>query len=333
VTSVGVSVQNLALSSPSSLVTGALQAFQPLIVQAISQAVSSALQGEVQSVLDASVLAGITQPLALPVPTLAGSAPLGFELGADRAQGGPAGLAVALGFEVVALAPLATRATPQLLVTGSQPPLNVVPGSDFAGLFSTDALDALLEAYWLAGGTSYTLDGSTQPSPLLTARALYPFLPQVTQLAPDGDTPMVIEVSSASPPLATLPGGGSPVTLTVGEAQVRVLLDYEDGLPPLELFTLRVPCEVSAQVAIQGGAVLIQDLNAPVVSVDVLSEPATPLDDLAIQDFLVQLFPFVLQQYAGQIPPIAIPALPPGFRLSNAGLALGTGYVEVWGDF
>jgi hypothetical protein len=332
VLSVGVTLQNLAIWCPNTIVNTALGVLQPQMVSLLSNEIGTALQGAVQSLLDGAQLAGVNTPLAVAVPSLAGSAQLGFELVADEAQGDAQGLSVGLGAEAVALAPLSTTATTQLYVTGAQPPFNAIPLADFGCFASVDAADALLQAYWLGGGMSISLDGTTQPSTLLTARTLYPFLPQVQQIAPDGDTPMIIQVSSQSPPLATFGGASAPFTITVGETQIEVLLDFCDGNPPVELFALRVPVELTATLSIQNATIQIGGLQAPVVSVDVVSEPVTPLDDLSIQNFLVQLLPFVLQQYSSQIPSIPIPVLPLGHTFSNGGIGFGAGWVEVWGD-
>jgi hypothetical protein len=333
-TCTGLTFQNLFLSSPVPAITLILQGVEPAIVQPLTNVVTQALTSAVQGLLDQAQLAGITQPLVAQIPTLAGTAPVDFELQADQAQGSLAqGLALALDAEATAPQPFSPQATTQVLVSGVKPPIGVVPAGDFACLISEDAANAFLQAYWLAGGTSLTLSGVTQPSTFLTARVLYPFLPQVTEIAPDGDTPLVVELSCASPPLATFGGAANPVAITVGETQVRILLDFQDGKPPLELFTLRVPFELTATVSVVNGAIVIANLQAPVVSVDVVSEPVTPLDDLAITSFLAQLLPFVLDQYRQQLPPIPIPALPLGLTLSNAGITPEPGYVDVWGSF
>ncbi|HZV01467.1 MAG TPA: hypothetical protein VFF73_32440 [Planctomycetota bacterium] len=327
----GVSFTGFAVTSNGSLVQAVLQGFQSQVEQLVAQNLSGALQSAIQGFLDNANIAGLTQPIPVYVPTLAGTASVGLQLGIDQAQGGTNGLALALGAEAVAIQPISTTATTDVLVTGVQPPVTAAT-SEFLMEVSADGADAFLQAYWLAGGVQLTLSGVTQPSQFLSARILYPFVPQVKEIAPDGDTPLILEVSSGSPPLASFTSGG-PVTVTLGEAQVTALLDFCDGTPPLELFTLRVPLEVQAQATVVSGAIQLSNLQAPVVSVDVVNEPVTPLDDQAIASFLGTLIPFLLQQYSTQLPPIPIPALPAGFTLSNAGVGVGPGWLSVWGDF
>jgi hypothetical protein len=343
---VAVTYQNLQFTSPSSFVAGVLSGVKPQLTGMLTNLLSQTFQTHLQTFLDHAQLAGVNQPAVVPVPTLNSAspanatasvnttAPVTIQFQGAQAEGSPSqGLALALDGKVTAATPFTAGATTQVLVTGATPPLGLFPSNDFACLLSTDAVDAFLQAYWLAGGLTFQVDGQTLGTQLLTARILYPFLPQVKELAPDGDTPVVIELSSASPPLATLGGSGTPVMITLGEAEIRLSLDYRDGQPPLELFTIRVPLELSAQLSVTNGAIAIQNLQAPVVSVDLVNEPVTPLDDYTIDNFLQMLLPYVLDQFKDQIPPIPIPALPPGYVLSNAGLGTGSNYLEVWGDF
>jgi hypothetical protein len=331
---VGVTFQNLAFQSSVPLVTQILAFAQQPLQQTLQSQIQTMLRTKLQHSLDTSTLAGFDTPLLVPVPAPNGTAPVELQLRIDAADGSAqTGLALELAGKATVTSASSAAITTQVLVRGTQLPLALVPTSEFALTVTDDALDTFLHAYWLAGGLSFRLDGTTKPTPFLEARILYPFFPQVRELAPDGDTPLVIELSSASPPTVALGQPGLPVELTAGEAQVRILIDYMDGGPRLELVTLRAAFQLAASLQVVGNTVQVMGLTAPAgCRVDVVNEPVTPLPDLEISNFLQQLAPFLLGQYSNKLPPIPIPALPAGLNLQRPGIAVGPGTFQVQGD-
>lgn len=236
------------------------------------------------------------------------------------------GLGMALGLRATATAPVDSAAPTSYFVSGLK--TQAVAGNagdDFSVYATSDAMNGFLHAFWSAGGTRLVIDGSkpdlTKPDPMmLSAKLLYPFLPPVRALAPDPSTPIRIEIDAASAPILRFGQNGNAVEISAGELQVRCLIDYMDGGPLVTLFVLRVPLQLTADVAVTGNEVKILSLDATRVCVDMIDEPAADLADQEVEEFFNSLLPGLLADYTANLPSIPIPALPAGLTLSNARL-------------
>lgn len=327
-----LSFQGLTLRARSAAADLVLTPFKGLILTALQGALERALRGAAPGLL-ARPLPGVDTPLLVQVPVLeGGTRPLELR---GRLTGGRGWPGVALDLQAalsLAAAQPHHAGTSLGILVGAPPPGPRTPsGPDEVEVaLSQDAANALAHAYWHAGGARYRVDG-TRPSSgavPLSARLLHPFFPLARDLAPDPDTPLLLDASLEAPPVVRLAAGGA-VTLLVPEAQVAVWFDYMDGGPPLELLRARLALEVSVQVDVVGGELVFGALSAAQQGVNVTAEPAGDLDDQGVEDFLHQALPIVLG--AVQLPRVPIPALPAGVPLLAPGLEVQDGWLVVRG--
>lgn len=220
---------------------------------------------------------------------------------------------------------------------GGPPSRPMVPGPEAFGVrLSADSLNAFLHAIWRTGGVAAKIEGRN-PKPgttlQLSAGMLYPFLPVVRDLAPDPDTPLTIEVDlGASPMLGFGAQPGVPYQLSLGEAEVRLLIDYMDGNPPAHLFSLRFAATAEVDLQVANNKITIANLRANVAGVDVTAEPTVDIREQEIEDFLKAILPQFLDSYKAAFPPIPIPALPFGLTIQNPRLLVDPGYLSIYGD-
>lgn len=153
--------------------------------------------------------------------------------------------------------------------------------------------------------------------PPLNVKLLYPFLPPIRGLAPDPLTPVVIEVGLGAPPVATFEPGAQPFMLGIGELSVTASIDYMDGGPRAELFTLRTGLELGMDLTYSQGELKISALAATQAELDIIAEPTVDLADQEIEDFFRGLVPKLLDAVKNSIPAVPLPALPYGMNLDN----------------
>ncbi len=301
----------------------------------VSETLEDLLATHVITALGTS-LPGIDKPLtvSMNVPAV-GPTSLDVRARLSDADGSPTtGVGFSLGVLAQATQPVLTGAPTQFLVQGIRTPPAVTATEDLAVFISADAANALLHAFWLAGGMDVAVDGAS-PGPgrsFMTARMLYPFFPAVEALAPHPDTPLRMELSAAAAPVVAFGTPAAAVEFTAGEVEVTCLLDYMDGDAPLALFTLRIPMQVEGDVAIVGRELVITDLRAPQLNVDLLEEPAVDLPDDEIERFMTSVMPILLERFRFNLPPVPIPGLPFGIDFDRAWLEAGGGVLAVRAD-
>lgn len=323
---------NFRVQASSGLINSLIGNFTGQVEDAVRNKLVTLLPGAIYNLIDNPGVPGFDRPLSVALPSIASLAPilsstqpssldLLFRI-QDTDGSATAGLGVSLGVQAVANPPAYPTTAQQVLVGGAQGVPTVLAGDHFAAALSQDAVNLLLYALWQSGGVRLGIDGTKPLSPgsamSLNVKMLYPFIKAVRDLAPDPDTPLAIEVSSVTPPIALLGHKGTLIEVLAGETEIKLSIDYMDGQPPLELFTLRIPLQLAADVTITGGnKIKISGLQAPIVGIDMIREPVVDLADQEIENFLNQILPWMLDQYKMQLPEIPIPALPFGLNLTN----------------
>jgi hypothetical protein len=290
---VSVDMDGFKVVTPSGAINFVLIPFQGMIKNLVEGKLKDMILDVADQELSKS-LAGLDTPMTvnIPNPLNIGGQPLDmdFMFQIDAANGfAGAGLGAAGGISATASQPF-TGASRQVLVSGAQIPPQVMGPEAFSVALSQDAVNALLHAVYATGGLKIALDG-TQPSPTVTiplaVKMLYPFLPQVRDVAPDPNTPIVIEVELCAAPVVELGAPQpNPLGASVGEAQIKVLIDYMDGSPRAELFTLRAAVSVGGDVQLSATEVKISALDFTDLRVDITDEPLVDLADQEIEDFI-----------------------------------------------
>ncbi|MCO5169872.1 MAG: Ig-like domain-containing protein [Planctomycetes bacterium] len=326
-----VSFVNLRLQPQSGFAVTVLSPIANLLVGALRGAISNAIERAVLRALERP-LAGADHPLRVNLPLLGGgTAPLDLLLRIDGGRGwAGAGLDLVGSLSATAPAPFPHALPAGVLVTRpAAPVVTPAPGESVALAFAGDAANAFAHAFWLAGAARYQVDGTAptnKPHPP-SARLLYPFFPLVRDLAPDPATPLVIDASLEAPPTVRLEQGA--VALRVSEAEVSVWLDYLDGGPRAEVLRARLSLDVSVRVAVQGQELVLSDLRAAGVAVDVVAEPSGDLDDQHVEDFIMQALPTLLDSVAQRLPRLPIPGLPAGVTLVAPSCEVRDGHLIV----
>lgn len=307
----------------------------------LRRAVENALEGAIVDLVDKALAGSITAidtPAVIPLKTLGkGTAALGLQVELHRASGSPGfGVDIVGGAKISHQGAIRPDAKREVLVRNVA--TQVVPatqGDQFAITLSADILNALLHSAQIQDTLFFSIDG-TQPHPVTSAplavNYLYPFIPVVRELAPDPNTPIVIEVSVESAPLIDFPNFTPEVRMQAGEIEVSIYVDYMDGGPRLELFTLRASLALEGSVDVAVNQIRLQSLTATQAFVDVIREPAADVNDHEIERFFNAAVPFLVKEFAtNAVPPFMIPALPLGLQLTNPRLEAAPGFLTVRG--
>lgn len=320
-----------------SAIASLLSPFKGSLERAVENALDGAIIDLVDSALAGSIVA-IDTPAVVPLTNLGnGSGALGLQVEIHRASGSPGfGLDIVGGAKVSSQGAIRPGATREVLVRNIA--TQVVPatqGDQFAITLSADILNALLHSAQIQDALSFTIDG-TQPYPVggvpLSVNYLYPFIPVVRELAPDPATPIVIEVSVASAPLIDFPNFTPDVLLQAGEIEISIFVDFMDGGPRAELFTLRAALALEGSVDVAINQIRLSKMTAQQAFVEVIREPAADLNDHEIERFFNAAVPFLVNEFAAKaVPPFMIPALPLGLQLTNPRLEAVPGFVTVRG--
>jgi hypothetical protein len=329
---------NLRIQTRSGLANAVITPFRGLIERAVENAVEKALRKEIADLLQKPMVMA-DKPLRLNMPDFTGApvCPLDLLLRVDAGRGwAGAGLDLVAAMSVTAPQPRYSALNAGVLVTRPAAPNAAWAAThDVSVAISTDALNAFLHGYWLTGAGRYQVDGTkpTVKKPL-AARVLYPFFPILRDLAPDPDTPIVIDASLEAPPIIRLDPSASPVAVAVlvPEAQVSILVDYMDGGPRLEVLRARLSLEARGKVDVVNMAVTFTDLDCSTVGMDVIAEPAGDLDDQGVEDFIVQALPTLVPGLSSLIPSLPIPALPLNVQLVNYVVEVEAGHLIVRTD-
>lgn len=335
---VSVSFGNFDLTTSSGFLNFVLRPFEGTIRRAVEGKIKDMLVDIIDDELSQNLVA-LDVPAPISIPNPIGGPPMDIEMQmrVDESSGGSGvgvGLTASISAQAVNPTPNAQR---DVLVSGTHVQPQVLGPQAFAVVLTSDAVNGLLHALYASGGLSLTLDGTQAPAAgttfMINARLLYPFLPPVRAVAPDPRTPIVIEVEVGSAPLVDLGNDPTrPYRASVGQAKVRVLIDYMDGAPRAELFTLNMAADVAANILIQNNQIAISNLEISHTRFDVISEPLVDIADQEIEDFLVALVPIITQQYLTQIPAIDIPGLPLGLSLTSPRLDVRPNVLTVFGD-
>lgn len=339
--SIDVALTGFDVRASSSVIDALVQPFRRTIEGALTKALEDVLADTATKLLGTS-MAGVDRPLLVKTPHLTaagGQGQVELQLQVDQARGfAGAGLGILGGARGTAVVTTATPVGSTRLVAAPGARVAPVIGPEpFAVTIGEDAVNALMHALWRTGALQVSLDG-TKPVPAagamrLAVKLLYPFLPPVRDLAPDPDTPVVLELSLGSAPTALMGRANKPAyAVSAGEAQVRLMIDYMDGQPPAVLFVLRGAAIFGADVAVDAGAIRITKLEAPVLRVDVIEEPTCDLADQEVEDFLHVMAPWLLDKFAGSLPGLPIPALPLGLNLGTPRLEVQPGTLTVRGS-
>ncbi len=335
---VDIGLTNFKLKTTSGVLNVVLMPFQGIIRRAVEKAIRDMIMDTVDDQLSQSVVA-LDVPAPIVIPNPMGTGPdidLGIQMEINESSGGQGvGVGLVAGFKVEATNPTPT-AQRQVLVSGTRLLPQVLGPERFGVLLTSDAINGILHAVYAGGGLSVELDG-TQPSSgssiQINAGLLYPFLPPIRELAPDPNTPIVIEATLGSAPITSIgQDPARPLKATVGQTRVRLLIDYMDGAPPLEVFTLNVVAQVAANILIQNNQIVISNLEIKDTRVDVVNEPVVDLADQELEDFIHAMIPTITQQYLTQLPAIDIPGLPLGLSLTNVRIHITPNTLAVFGD-
>lgn len=332
---VRVEFEDFQIRSSGRLTHSLLQLLDGKVREAVREKLQDLLAHEMIKALGTDLI-GIDRPLtiAMDVPVV-GPTTLDMRFRVSDADGSPTtGLGISMGLELDAPQPAVSGAPTQFLVSGVQTLPAVTATEDAAVFVSTDAANAFLHSFWVAGGMSLTVDGAS-PGPgqtFMTAGMLYPFFPAVRDLAPDPATPLRMEVSAAAAPVVAFGRNGSAVEFTAGEVEVTCMLDYMDNDPPAELFTLRIPMKVEGDLIVHGRALHVTDLRCARIAVDLLREPLIDLPDEEIERFMVAITPVLLERFQYNVPPVPIPALPFGLDLDQAWIEAGGDLLAIRGN-
>lgn len=329
---------NLRIQTRSGLANAIITPFRGLIERTVENAVEKALRKEIADLLQ-KPFAGADTPLRLNMPDLTGAPvrPLDLLLRVDGGRGwAGVGLDLVAAMSVTAPQPRYSPLNAGVLVTRPAAPSAAWASThDVSVALSADALNAFLHGYWLTGAGRYQVDGTkpTVKKPL-AARVLYPFFPIVRDLAPDPDTPIVIDASLEAPPIIRLNTSTSPVTIEVlvPEAEVSLLIDYMDGGPRLEVLRARLSIEAEGRVDVVGSTLTFTGLRCNTIGMDVIAEPAGDLDDQSVEDFIVQALPTLVTGLSASIPSLLIPGLPLNVQLVNSTLEVSGGHLIVRTD-
>lgn len=321
----------------SNLLTAIVSLLRGTVREIVEEKLEEILGDVINDTLGNQVLPGLGQPLTveLPIPTV-GTSSIDLAFRASGANGSrDTGLGLALGARVTPTVQVLQGVTTNYFVTGTTAVPNVLMSDNFAAGLSSDTANAFIHALWLSGVLRLRLDG-TNPQPdqtfSLSAKLLTPFFPQLTGLAPDPDTPIVLELTTEAAPTVRFGRQGSSVEFTINEFQVKALIDYMDGQPPLEIFTLTLNLQATADVQLQNNAIVISNLSAPVTSANLTNEPVTDLADQELVNFLNAIVPYALTKFKDKIPAFPIPALPLGLDLRNPRVEVQQDFVIVRGS-
>lgn len=335
---VDIDLTNFKLKTTSGVLNVVLMPFQGMIRGAVEKAIRGVIMDTVDDQLSQSLVAlDVPAPISIPNPMGVGPPiDLGIQMEINESSGGQGvGVGLVAGVKVEATTPMPT-AQRQVLVSGTRLQPQVLGPERFGVLLTSDALNGVLHAIYAGGALSVELDG-TQPtsgsSIQMNAGLLYPFLPPIRDLAPDPNTPIVIEASLGSAPVTSIGQDPTrPLKATIGQAQVRLLIDYMDGGPRLEVFTLNVAAQVAANIMIQNNQIVISNLEIKHSRVDVVNEPVVDLADQELEDFIHAMIPSISAQYLAQLPAIDIPGLPLGLALTNVRIDVTPNTLAVFGD-
>lgn len=334
--SLAIDFQNFGILASSSTLSAILSPFAGTIENMFRDKLETMILDLANTELK-KPLPALDTPLNVSFPNPLGGPALAFDLMAqvDEASGSPTtGLGFVAGFKVTATNPK-QGATRQVLSLGRQ--VNATPSGPepFSIQLTSDAVNRLLHAAWLTDGIQYVLDG-TKPVPAgktaMNVKLLYPFLPPVRDLAPDPLTPIKIEVSLVGAPLLRIGQNQvTPFQVQVPGALVRVLIDYMDGQPPLELLSARIAADLGAKIVVENSEIKIGNLTANTLKLDVTRE-AADLADQEIEDFVHALLPTMLPKLTGAIPSFKIPGLPLGLKLLSAKIVTDPGVLTIRAD-
>jgi hypothetical protein len=307
----------------------------------LERAVENALEGAIVDLVDqalAGSIVAIDSPAVISMPGIgAGTGALGLQVEIDHANGVPGfGLDILGGAKISHQGVIRPGASREVFVRGT--PAQVVPataGDQFAITLSADILNALLHSAQIQDALQFEIDG-TQPYPVgstpMSVSFLYPFIPVARELAPDPNTPIVIEARLMSDPIVDFPSFDPTIQLQAGEIEVTLSIDYMDGGARAELFTLRAALAIEGTVDVAINQVRLAKLKANQALVDVIREPSADVNDHEIERFFNAAVPFLVDEFAAKaVPPIMIPALPLGLQLTNPRLEAAPGFLTVRG--
>jgi hypothetical protein len=335
--SLDINLQNFRLDLGNGIVNAIVNLLKGVVRDIVEDLLKEELETQIDQLLGATALPGVGQPLRvdLPVP-IVGTSSLDLAFRVSSAGGSAnTGLGLALGAKITPAQQVLQGVSTSYFVTGVQAVPNVLMGDDFAVGLSSDVANSFLHSMWLAGGIRLRIDG-TMPDPsiplALNTRLLIPFFPQLSGLAPDPNTPIVIEVTTEAPPTARLGQSGASIEINAQEFAIKILIDYMDGQPPLEVLTLVTNLQLTADIALVNNEIRITNLSSPVVAADLTNEPVTDLADGELTNFIEAILPMMLDQFKNDIPAIPIPALPFGLDLQNPVLEIQPDFVVVRGN-
>lgn len=332
---INVSFKNFNAKASSGFFNTLLSPFR----NTIQDTVRDKLEGILLDLIVAEfqkAIPGIDAPFTfdLPNPLTGTRHGLSAQFEVHEANGTPAtGVVLNAGIKAFATSPV-PGTNDEVAILGVAPPRPMVPGpEDFGVRLSSDALNAFLHATWQTGIVVGKIEGRN-PGPTatlnLTAGLLYPFLPIVRSLAPDPNTPITLVVKTGSAPrIGFGRNPGVPYEIDLPEGEVTLEIDYMDGGPNVEVFTLRFAARAQATIAVENDKLKIGDLALPTITSDVIREPAGDIEDQGIEDAIHALIPMVLDIYKAQIPAIPIPALPFGLNLTSPRLTVDKDYLTV----
>ncbi len=335
VDSITVTFDQFAITASTGVVDLLLRPFRGLVERTLEDKLEDVLSTAVVDVLGKS-LTGIDRPLVLMVPGLGSQppAPIEMRFGLDRARGWAGG-----GVEVVAGGICTAGVTSRAPANPSRQVLSrslvaapTVGPEPFTVKLTSDAVNMVMHAMWRTGGLGLRLDGTVvgpTTTMLPSVKLLYPFIPQVRDVAPDPDTPICVEISMGTAPTIDFGTPTAAHVLSAGEVEVRALIDYMDGQPPAELFVLRAAMVVEADITVSATTMRLSRLAAPQARVDIVAEPLCDLADQEIEDFFNNIMPWLLDRYAQNLPGFPIPALPLGLQLQTPRTETSPGVLTV----
>lgn len=336
ITSIEVSFENFSVDVPNGILDFIVDLLNGVVRNFVEGALEDILGDKVSELLGPA-LPGFGQPVSVPLNLpLLGPSSIDVNLGTYGADGSAAtGLGLVLGMKATPTTPVLQNVPNEYFVTNTQTIPSVEVNDTFAAGLSSDAANAFLQALWTAGGIRVRLDGA-DPDPntpiRINAGFLNIFFPQLRGIAPDPNTPLVLEITSESAPIARFGQQGGNVSLTAGEFQIKILIDYMDGDDPLEVMTVRTGLQLATDITLENNSIRVAKLSAPVVRSDMISEPVVDLADSELENFINAILPFALDKYVPEIPAMPVPALPLGLQLDGPRLDIQQDMVLVRGN-
>jgi hypothetical protein len=299
----------------------------PVFEAAVATAMQSALPGALQSALNGAAVAPRSFTYG-PFTATVDARPNSLAIdGSNLRASGDANVSL------VGTGPLAgtPRTAPGSFsrAGGLGAPPNFTTPHDVSLAIREDLVNRALFAAWQSGAGRVRIDQAfvnqalaQLPFPIpfqvsLDISFLVPFFPALSTLNPSGGPmPIAFELDPVLPPIVTVQGAPSLLAASVGELQLKILVDLGSGFQDLLVLALHGQLGLSAQLQ-NGVSQLKLTIGQPVqLNASLLQNPLG-LNAPDVDRFINTALPLVVQLAGGMIPPIPLPPVPGGLAPRN----------------